>query len=110
MTPKTAAAGNAKLLDDFNTVVAETEHLLKSVASLGDDKGSLIKDNVDEALAAASARLARIREKSAAQATAAARAADDYVQENPWRAMGFVALAAAVAGLIAGVAISRRAD
>ena len=110
MTAKTAAAGNAKLLDDFNTVVAETERLLKSVASLGDDKGTVIKDNMEEALAAASEGLTRIREKSAAQAAAAARVADEYVQENPWRAMGFVALVAALAGLVAGVAISRRGD
>lgn len=97
-----------QLIDEFNTVVAETEHLLKSVASLGNDKASVLKSNLGEALASASDRVAEIREKSLAQASAAAKATDDYVNENPWAAMGVVALVAGVAGLISGLVIARR--
>jgi ElaB/YqjD/DUF883 family membrane-anchored ribosome-binding protein len=97
-----------KLFDEFNTVIAETEQLLKSVASAGGDKAGALKSNVEQGLAAAGERLAKIREESLRQASAAARATDEYVQENPWRAIGMAAGVAAVAGLIAGLVISRR--
>ena len=38
------------------------------------------------------------------QAKKAAKVTDEYVQDNPWRAVGI----AAVAGLVLGVLISRR--
>ena len=104
----TVPTTNEKLLDDFTTVVSETEKLLKSVASLGDEKAAVLRSNVDQALASAGDRLAEIRERSVASASAAAKATDEYVQENPWRALGIVALASALAGLVAGVVIARR--
>jgi len=104
----TVPTTNEKLLDDFTTVVAETEKLLKSVASLGDEKAAALRSNVDQALASAGDRLAEIRERSVASAGAAAKATDQYVQENPWRALEIVALASALAGLVAGVVIARR--
>ena len=97
-----------QLIDEFNTVVAETEHLLKSVASLGNDKAGLLKSNLGEALASAGDRVAEIREKSLAQASAAAKATDDYVNENPWAAIGIAALVGGVAGLVTGIVIARR--
>ena len=97
-----------RLLDEFQTVVAETENLLKSVAAAGTDKSAMLRGNVDQALATARLRLAEIREKSVAKANAAAVATDEYVQENPWRAMGVVALFSALAGLVVGIAVTRR--
>jgi len=100
--------GKERLLDDLDTVVAETEQLLQSVASLAEGKAGALKDGVDEALASMGERIARIRAQSAARASAAVRAADDYVRDSPWRAMGIVALAAAAAGFVAAVVITRR--
>jgi len=45
---------------------------------------------------------------SLAQASAACKATDEYVQDNPWRSVGIVAAVAAVGGLLAGLLISRR--
>jgi len=97
-----------KLLNEFNTVVAETENLLKSVASLGNDQAGVLKGNVDQALSSASDQVMQIRDKSIAQAKAAALAAEEYVRENPWRAIGIVALATAAIGLLSGLLIARR--
>ena len=97
-----------KLLDEFNTVVAETELLLKSVASLGSEKAGVLKGNVDQALTTASDRVAGIRDRSIAQAAAAAEAAEAYVKQNPWRAIGIVALVTAAAGLVSGMLIAAR--
>ena len=97
-----------KLLDDFNTVLAETEQLLSSVANASSDKAGALKASVEQSLASAGERLARIRDASREQAAAAARATDAYVQESPWRAVGIAAALAAAIGLAAGLLISRR--
>jgi len=108
MTPTAAAPTKEKIIDDFNTVVSETEQLLKSVASMGTDKAGALRGDLDQALASAGARLAEIRERSIAQACAAAQVTDDLVRENPYRALGVVAFAAALAGLVSGLVIARR--
>ena len=97
-----------RLYGEFEAVVAETEQLLKSIAGASGDKAVALKASVEQGLAAASERLARIREASLSQAGAAARATDEYVHDNPWRAVGFVAAAGTLAGLIAGLMIARR--
>lgn len=97
-----------RLLDEFNTVVAETEQLLRSAASMGSESAGALKSNVDEVVASAIERLAAIREKSLAQACAAAHATREYVRDNPWHAVGIVAAVAAATGLMAGVLLARR--
>jgi len=107
MKPKTEAT-NETLYQEFNTVVAETEQLLKSVATAGGDKAGALKANVEQALAAAADRLEQIRLQALGQANAAARATDEYVRDNPWRAIGIMAALSASVGLLAGLLIARR--
>jgi len=107
MKPKSEAT-NETLYQEFNTVVAETEQLLKSVATAGSDKAGALKANMQEALTAAADRLEQIRQQALSQANAAARATDEYVQDNPWRAVGIVAALSAALGLVAGLLIARR--
>jgi ElaB/YqjD/DUF883 family membrane-anchored ribosome-binding protein len=96
-----------RLLDEFNTVVNETENLLKSVAGMGTEQAGMLKANVDQAIVSASDQIAQIRKTALAQASAAAQATDEYVQGNPWRAVGIVAGLAAITGLLAGLLIAR---
>jgi ElaB/YqjD/DUF883 family membrane-anchored ribosome-binding protein len=103
-----AVASKDKLLNEFNTVVAETEQLLKSVASLSTDHAGVLKGNVDKALSSASDQVTQIRDKTVAQAKAATMAAEDYVKQNPWRAIGMVALLTVAVGLVSGLLIARR--
>jgi ElaB/YqjD/DUF883 family membrane-anchored ribosome-binding protein len=97
-----------RLYDEFNAVVSETQQLLRSLATAGSDKAGAARANVEQGLAAAGDRLAKIREESMQQAGAAMRATDEYVHENPWQAVGTVAVLAGIAGLVAGLLISRR--
>ena len=96
-----------RLLDEFNTVVTETENLLKSVAGAGTEQAGVLKANVDQAIVSASDQIAQIRKTALAQASAAAQATDEYVQGNPWRAVGIVAGLAAITGLLVGLLIAR---
>lgn len=99
---------NEKLFQEFNAVVTETEQLLKSVAGAGSEKAGALRASIEQGLAAAGERLAKIREASLDQATAAAHATDEYVHGNPWQAIGIGAALGAIAGLVAGMMISRR--
>jgi ElaB/YqjD/DUF883 family membrane-anchored ribosome-binding protein len=102
------AVTKEQLYDEFNTVVTETEQLLKSVAAAGNDQGVALKSSITQGLAAAGNRLEAIRQDALDQARAGAQATDEYVQANPWRSVGVVAALAMVTGLVAGIVISRR--
>ena len=108
MTATPAAASKEKIVEDFNAVVSEAEQLLRTVASLGVDKSGAVREDLDKALASARGKLAEIRERSVAQACAAADMTDDYVKENPYQALGVVAVVAGLAGLVCGLALARR--
>jgi ElaB/YqjD/DUF883 family membrane-anchored ribosome-binding protein len=108
MNPIPAETTKEKLFQEFNTVVAETEQLIKTAAGAGSDKAGALKASLDQEFSAASERLARIRDDAVAQCTAVAKTTDAYVQGNPWRSVGIVATFAVATGLIAGLLISRR--
>ena len=97
-----------KLFQEFTAVVTETEQLLKTVGSAGGEKADAIRTSVQQGLASAVERMAKIREEAMDQASAAARATDEYVKGNPWQAIGIAAALAAAAGLVLGVLASRR--
>jgi ElaB/YqjD/DUF883 family membrane-anchored ribosome-binding protein len=97
-----------KLFHEFNTVVAETEQLIKTAAGAGSEKAGEIRASVEQEFSAAAERLARIRDDAIASCSAAAKTTDAYVQENPWRSVGIVATLSVAVGLIAGLLISRR--
>ncbi|HLX21843.1 MAG TPA: DUF883 family protein [Usitatibacter sp.] len=101
-------ATKERLFEEFNSVVTETESLLKSLAGASGDKAGALQARVAQQLADAGDRIAKIREEAIGQANAAARATNEYVQENPWLVIGVVAAAAGVTGLVAGFLVARR--
>ena len=108
MNPTPTDVTKEKLFDEFNTVISETEQLLKSVATASGDKAGALKADVERRLAAAGDRLEEIRLQALGQAKQAAQATDDYVQANPWQSIGIVAALAGATGLVAGLLIARR--
>ena len=93
-----------KLVADFKVVVADAEELLKATAGQAGDKVAELRSKAQANLAIAKASLADAQAALLEKAKAAGRAADDYVQENPWRAVGI----AAGIGLVIGLLIGRR--
>lgn len=92
-----------KLMQDMRVVVADAEELLRATAGQAGEKVAAARERIQENLAAAKERLAAAEEAVVAGAKQAARATDDYVHENPWRAVGI----GAGVGLIIGMLISR---
>jgi ElaB/YqjD/DUF883 family membrane-anchored ribosome-binding protein len=108
MNETTTAATKGKLMQEFDTVVAETEQLIKTAAGAGSEKAGALRASVEDQFSAATERLARLRDDAMTQATAVAKSTDAYVLGNPWRSVGIVATFAVAAGLIAGMIVSRR--
>ena len=93
-----------KLVADLKVVVADAEELLKATASQAGEKVAAAREKIGESLREAKYQLSRAEEAIIDRTKQAARATDDYVHENPWRAVGV----AAGIGLVIGLLIGRR--
>jgi len=93
-----------KLVADLKVVVADVEELLRATASQAGEKVSAARERIQVSLAAAKVKLTEAERALLEKSKLAAKAADEYVRENPWQAVGI----AAAAGLVLGVLISRR--
>lgn len=97
-----------KLVEDFNTVIADTEQLLRSVAATGGDKASSMRAGVERNLDVARQRLRQLQDSALEKGRDAVRAGDEYVHENPWESIGVAVGVAALAGVFVGLMLSRR--
>jgi ElaB/YqjD/DUF883 family membrane-anchored ribosome-binding protein len=93
-----------KLVADMKVVIADAEDLLRATASAAGEKAAAARARMEDSLRTARVKVAEAQEVVVGRAKAAARATDDYVHANPWRAVGI----AAGVGLVIGMLISRR--
>ncbi len=92
-----------KLMQDLQLVVADAEELLRATAGQAGEKVSAARVRIEESLGAAKQRLADTQDAMLEKTRQAARVTDEYVHDNPWRAVGI----AAGVGLVVGMLISR---
>ena len=97
-------AHKEKLMSDLKLVIADAEELLKLTAGNVGDKAAEMRMRMQARMEQAKADLANLQEMAITKAKDAGKAADTYVHENPWRAVGI----AAGVGLVVGMLISRR--
>ncbi len=93
-----------QLINEFKSVVADAEALIRATANTGDIQLSELRAKATESLNIAKDRMIDIQHEVVAKTKAAAKATDEYVHENPWRSIGF----AASLGVVIGLLISRR--
>lgn len=93
-----------KLVSDMKVVVSDAEEILRETAGVAGEKIGDLRERVAERLRDAKVRLDDAEAVLLDRTQAAARATDDYVNENPWRAVGI----AAGVGLLLGIIIGRR--
>lgn len=91
-----------KLMQDLRVVVADAEELLRATAGQAGEKVSSARERIQENLAAAKERLVAAEEAVVAKTKQAAKATDDYVHENPWKAVGIGAGVGLIVGLLIG--------
>jgi ElaB/YqjD/DUF883 family membrane-anchored ribosome-binding protein len=103
-TQTTVRVSGDKLGADLKLVLSDVEALLKQAASSTGQQAVELRERAAENLHRASLRLSEARVAAAEKSRAAARQADDWVQGNPWTAVG----AAAGIGFLLGMLVSRR--
>jgi ElaB/YqjD/DUF883 family membrane-anchored ribosome-binding protein len=84
-----------KLAADLKLVISDAEALLRATVGETAEAGRV---KVREGLETARLKLGPLAEEAAQQA----RAADDYVKEHPWGAVGIAVLAGIALGLLIG--------
>src|SRR5271169_6784981 len=100
-----------KLMQDLRVVVSDAEELLRATASQAgeklSEKVSAARERIQENLVVAKEHLASAQQHVAEKTRQAARATDDYVHDNPWRAVGIAAGAGLIVGFLFRAAVKR---
>ena len=91
-----------KLMQDLRLVIEDGEALLKATAGQADEKIAQVRARAEESLRQARMRLQDAGIEIEAQVRASARAADEYVHENPWQSIGVAAGVAFLVGYLIG--------
>jgi ElaB/YqjD/DUF883 family membrane-anchored ribosome-binding protein len=98
------ATNKQKLVADMKVVVADAEEILRATAGVAGEKMADLRERIADRLRDAKEKLADAEDILVDRTKAAARAADDFVNENPWQAVGI----AAGIGVLLGIIIGRR--
>lgn len=104
MSEQASIASKEKLVSDLKVVVSDAEELLRATAGAAGDKVGELRERIGIRLRDAKERLQDAEAALVDKTKAAARATDDFVHEQPWKAVGV----AAALGLALGVLIGRR--
>jgi ElaB/YqjD/DUF883 family membrane-anchored ribosome-binding protein len=92
-------AAKQALIDDFGKVVTDAEGLLKALGNAPGEKVASMRASLESSIASAKSRMREAQDAAVEKTTAAARAADTYVHENPWPLIGGAALVGFLLGL-----------
>lgn len=98
------SSSKQKFVSDMRVVVADAEEILRATAGVAGEKMADLRERVGERLRDAKLRIADAEAAVVDKTKACARATDDYVNDNPWQAVGI----AAGIGLLLGIIIGRR--
>lgn len=104
MSEQMTAANKDKLVSDLKVVISDTEELLRATAGTAGEKVGELRERLAVRLRDTKERVIDLEHAVLDKTKAAARATDDFVHDQPWKAVGV----AAALGLALGVLIGRR--
>jgi ElaB/YqjD/DUF883 family membrane-anchored ribosome-binding protein len=100
----TQTGARDQLLSDLKTVIQDAEAWLRHSGHLTGEEFKAAKVKFERTLVKAKEDIIRLEEAAVEKAKVAAKATDEYVKENPWKAVG---LGTAV-GVVIGMLIARK--
>ena len=95
---------NQNLHTDLRAIIDDAEELLKNTADVGGEKVAALRQKVAARLEVARGNLKNAEEVLREKSRQCADLTDQYVKENPWKAVGI----AGVAGLVLELLLGRR--
>lgn len=96
-----AKTAQETLMDDFHTLVKDTERLLDHTATLAGDQADELRSQIHETLLRARETLKLTEDSVRERGQAALIATEEYVQTNPWQSVGIAAGVGFLIGLLA---------
>ena len=100
----TKTGARDQLMNDLKSVITDAEAWLRHGGHLTGEEFAAAKAKFEATLKGAKEDLIRLEEAVVEKTKVAAKATDDFVQENPWKAVGI----GAAVGLVIGILISRK--
>jgi ElaB/YqjD/DUF883 family membrane-anchored ribosome-binding protein len=100
----TQTGARDQLLSDLKTVIQDAEAWLRHSGHLTGEEFKVARAKFERTLVKAKEDIIRLEEVAVEKAKVAAKATDEYVKENPWKAVG---LGTAV-GVVIGMLIARK--
>jgi len=100
----TQSGARDQLVSDLKSVIHDAEAWLRHSGQLTGEELKLAKAKFERTLVKAKDDLIRLEEAVVEKTKVAAKATDEYVKENPWKAVG---LGTAV-GVVIGMLIARK--
>lgn len=104
MSQDLSVANKDKLVTDMKVVISDAEEILRATAGTAGERVAELREKIELRLRDAKERLADVEAAVVDRTKACARATDDFVHDQPWKAVGV----AAALGLALGVLIGRR--
>jgi ElaB/YqjD/DUF883 family membrane-anchored ribosome-binding protein len=101
-TNTSTVTSQEKLVTDIRAVITDAEDILKATADQTGEKIANLRARIQDRLLGARIRLDAAEAALIDKTRAAARAADDYVHESPWQAVGIGAGVGFLLGLLLG--------
>ncbi|BBE50716.1 hypothetical protein OYT1_ch1156 [Ferriphaselus amnicola] len=98
------APSKDRFMDEMRIVVADAEELLQATANQAGEGAAVARARIQKSLKVAKDRLIEAEAVVIERTRQAAKITDQYVHENPWKAIGI----SAGAGVIIGMLIARR--
>jgi ElaB/YqjD/DUF883 family membrane-anchored ribosome-binding protein len=93
-----------KFVQDMRVVISDAEELLRATATQAGEKIGVARERIQDSIHQAKVKLAETEAVVRERAQQAARDGEEYVRDNPWRAVGI----AAGVGLVLGLILARR--
>ena len=100
----TKTGARDQLMSDLKSVIHDAESWLRNGSQMTGDELAAARAKFERTLSSAKADLIRLEENVVQRTKQAARATDEFVTTNPWKAVGV----GAAAGILIGMLIARR--
>lgn len=88
------------LIEDTKLLLADAQEILLLIADQTNESVTDLRFRLEDKIAQYKKDLARLQDATVAKVTEVGRATDDYVHDQPWKAIGIVAGIAFVAGVL----------
>jgi ElaB/YqjD/DUF883 family membrane-anchored ribosome-binding protein len=96
----TQTGARDQLISDLKSVIQDAESWLRHGGQLTGDELKAAKAKFERTIVKAKDDIIRLEEAVVERTKVAARATDDYVQENPWKAVGIGTAVGIVLGML----------